>query len=206
MLVQGVWGYRVADFAAWRYRRTPLVVLHLAGAVLLGLAWLRPVFPLSAAAIILLGLYLGYAYFAAVYYASNSGRRSLNIGVNECLVGLGSFAGLFGAQWGESLAGRRGGMFAVCAVALLASLLVQVALASRGASPAAEPLPAAAVPAGAELLGKRPERAIISALLRSDGWTTAHRAGYNRRHRGGPAGAIRAWRTVRRSPAKTWMG
>ena len=33
MLVQGVWGYRVAAFAAWRYRRTPLVVLHLAGAV-----------------------------------------------------------------------------------------------------------------------------------------------------------------------------
>ena len=36
---------------------------------------------------------MGYAYFAAVYYASNSGRRSFNIGVNECLVGMGSFAG-----------------------------------------------------------------------------------------------------------------
>ena len=91
--------YRVA------YRRTPLVILHLAAAVLLGLAWLMPVFPISAAAIIVLGLYTGYAYFTAVYYASNSGRRSLNIGVNECLVGMGSFAGLFAAEWGELLAG-----------------------------------------------------------------------------------------------------
>jgi hypothetical protein len=130
MLVQGVWGYRVAAFTAWRYRRAPLVVLHLAGVVLLGLAWLKPVFPISVAAIIGLGLYTGSAYFAAVYYASNSGRRSLNIGVNECLVGMGSFAGLFAAQWGEVLLGQDGGMYAVCAIALLVSLLIQVAVAS----------------------------------------------------------------------------
>ena len=76
-----------------RYRRTPLVILHVAGAMLLGLAWLKPVFPVTAAVIVVLGLYTGCAYFFAVYYASNSGRRSLNIGVNECLVGMGSFAG-----------------------------------------------------------------------------------------------------------------
>ncbi|NLF69007.1 MAG: MFS transporter [Candidatus Anammoximicrobium sp.] len=139
MLLQGVWGHRVAAFAAWRYRRTPLVVLHLSGAILLGLAWLKPVFPMSAAVIIGLGLYTGYAYFAAVYYASNSGRRSLNIGVNECLVGLGSFAGLFAAQWGERLLGSHGGMYAVCGIALLASLLIQVVLASLRPPAAAEP-------------------------------------------------------------------
>ena len=130
MLVQGVWGYRVAAVAAWRYRRTPLVVLHLAGVVLLGLAWLKPVFPIVAAAIIVLGLYMGYAYFAAVYYASNSGRRPFNIGVNECLVGMGSFAGLFAAEWGEMLTGKGGGMYAMCAIGLLVSLLIQVVLAS----------------------------------------------------------------------------
>jgi hypothetical protein len=130
MLLQGVWGYRAARFAAWRYRRTPLVVLHLAGAILLGLVWLKPTFPVAAAAIVVLGLYLGYAFFAAVYYASNSGRRSFNIGVNECLVGMGSFAGLFAAQWGERLLGEDGGMYAVGAIALLASLLIQVALVS----------------------------------------------------------------------------
>lgn len=130
MLLQGIWGYRVADFAAWRYRRTPLVVLHLAGVILLGLVWLKPIFPVAAAVIVVLGLYMGYAYFAAVYYASNSGRRSFNIGVNECLVGMGSFAGLFAAEWGETLVGNEGGMYAICAVGLLVSLLIQVALAS----------------------------------------------------------------------------
>jgi len=110
--------------------------------MLLGLAGLKPVFPVSAAAIILLGLYLGYAYFAAVYYASKSGRWSLNIGVNECLLGMGSFAGLFAAQWGETVAGKAGGMYAVCAVALLTSLLIQVGLASsQRLSPEAAPHP-----------------------------------------------------------------
>jgi hypothetical protein len=130
MAVQGLWGHRVAAFVTWRYRRTPLVVLHLAGALLFALAWLKPVFPVTAAVIVVLGFYMGYAYFAAVYYASNSGRRSRNIGVNECLVGLGSFAGLFAAEWGETLLGRQGGMYAVCAVGLLVSLVVQMAVAS----------------------------------------------------------------------------
>jgi hypothetical protein len=138
MLVQGVWGYRVAVFVTWRYRRTPLVVLHLAGATLLGLAWLKPVFPLAAAAIIGLGLYMGYAYFAAVYYASNSGRRSFNIGVNECLVGMGSFVGLFAVQWTERLLGEEGGMYAVCVLGLLVSLLIQVTLASFANRPGSE--------------------------------------------------------------------
>jgi hypothetical protein len=136
MLVQGVWGYRVAAFTTWRYRRTPLVVLHLLGAALLALAWQKPVFAVAAAAIIVLGLYMGYAYFAAVYYASNSGRRSLNIGVNECLVGMGSFAGLFAVQWGESLMGKAGGMYAMCALGMLVSLLIQVVIASTAPSPA----------------------------------------------------------------------
>jgi hypothetical protein len=130
MLLQGVWGCRVAAIARWRYRRWPLVVLHLAGAAVFSLAWLKPLFPISAVVIIVLGLYMGYAYFSAVYYASNSGRRSLNIGVNECLVGMGSFSGLFAVQWGESLLGEDGGMYAVCAITLLVSLLLQVTLAT----------------------------------------------------------------------------
>lgn len=87
-------------------------------------------FPVVAAVIIVLGVYMGYAYFAAVYYASNSGRRSFNIGVNECLVGMGSFAGLFAVEWGEKWFGKDGGMYAVCAIGLLISLLIQVVLAS----------------------------------------------------------------------------
>jgi MFS family permease len=139
MAVQGFWGHRVAGFVAWRYRRTPLVVLHLAGVVLFCLAWLKPVFLVAAAVIVVLGLYMGYAYFAAVYYSSNSGHRSFNIGVNECLVGMGSFAGLFAVEWGETLLGKQGGMYAMGALGLLLSLLVQVILASRRLPETPEP-------------------------------------------------------------------
>lgn len=139
MLVQGLWGYRLAAFSTWPYRRRPLVVLHAAGMGLLGLAWWSPVFPLCAAVIVGLGLYMGFAYFSAVYYSSNSGRRSLNIGVNECLVGMGSFAGLFAAEWGKTLFGEEQGMFAVCGIALAVSLAIQVAIASLRPVEAAKP-------------------------------------------------------------------
>lgn len=130
MLVQGVSGYGVAFFGRWRYRRSPLVVLHLVGVFLFALLWLTPQFVVSAAAIVLLGLYSGFAYFSAVYYSSNSGRRSFNIGVNECLVGMGAFAGLFAAQQGEAWLGADHGMYVVCAVALVVSMLIQLALGS----------------------------------------------------------------------------
>ena len=130
MFVQALWGYRVARFGAWRYRRTSLSVSHLGGALILGAAWLWPTFWLSALAIGALGFYTGFAYFAAVYYASNSGRRSFNVGVNECLVGLGSFAGLFACEWWMKRSGNDAAMYAVCAGALLGSLALQLVLTS----------------------------------------------------------------------------
>jgi hypothetical protein len=147
MLVQGVWGYCLADLSRWRYRRTPLVVMHVVSAVLLGVAWLMPVFPVAAAVIVALGFYTGAAYFAGVYYASNSGRRSFNIGVNECLVGTGAFAGLFAAEWGETLIGGDCGIFVTCAIGLLASLAIQIAVASLRPAQVSEPV----VPALADL-------------------------------------------------------
>jgi len=144
MLVQAFWGYRVAGFGSWRYRRTPLVLMHTGGALVLSLAWLRPSFAVTALALTAAGFYTGFAYFMAVYYASNSGRRSFNVGVNECLVGLGSFAGLFVCQWWMKRLGSDEVMYLVCAAALMVSLLVQLLLASRprralSAEPAAAP-------------------------------------------------------------------
>ena len=68
------------------------------------------------------------------------GGWSFNIGVNECLVGMGSFAGLFAVEWGEMLMGKDGGMYAVCAISLLVSLLIQVILASLRPPEATEPV------------------------------------------------------------------
>jgi hypothetical protein len=147
MLVQGVWGLALYRFGRWRYRRTPIVVFHFAAALLLGLVAWRPTFAASSAGIVLLGLYTGFAYFSAVFYSSNSGRRSFNIGVNECLVGLGCIAGLFAAERWTAYTGSEAAMYLVGAVALLVSLLVQVLVASRppamaataAIQPAAEP-------------------------------------------------------------------
>ncbi|MBN2451143.1 MAG: MFS transporter [Lentisphaeria bacterium] len=135
MFLQGVWGYAVHRFGRWRYRRTPVAVVHGSAAALLWLLWLHPSFAVVAVGIVILGLYTGYAYFTAVFYCSNSGRRSFNIGVNECLVGLGSFAGLFVTEAWMKRTGSDAAMYAVCGTALLVSLLVQVALAGRPRTP-----------------------------------------------------------------------
>lgn len=117
----------------WRhllYRRTPLFLIHGGAAVLLMVMWRWPTLPVCFPGISLLGAYAGFIYFCSVYYSSNSGRRSLNIGVNEFLVGLGSFAGLFISEVVIQQTGNDASMYLVIAVALLISLAVQLAIAS----------------------------------------------------------------------------
>jgi MFS family permease len=129
MFVQGVFGLACVRLRHLLYRRTPLWLFQGGAAAVFVAAWLWPGLPALFAAASLLGVYAGFAYFCAVYYASNSGRRSFNIGVNECLVGLGSFAGLFLSERGVQLAGT-GGMYLVCAGALAVATVLQLALAS----------------------------------------------------------------------------
>jgi MFS family permease len=131
MLLQGVWGYYLGRFANWRYRRTPIMAFHLAAAVLLGLMAWHPSFTTSAVGVVLLGIYMGFAYFSVVYYSSNSGRRSFNIGVNECLVGVGGLSGLFITEKWMAYVGSDAAMYAVGAVMLLVSMCVQLLVASR---------------------------------------------------------------------------
>jgi MFS family permease len=121
MLVQGVSGLAMGWMRGWLYRPGPLVAIHLGAAVVLALMWLFPVYWVTAAGISALGLWGGFAYFCAVYYSSNAGHRSRNVGVNECLVGLGSVAGLFVCEW---FIGKTNGveiMYIVCAAALAVS-------------------------------------------------------------------------------------
>ena len=58
-------------------------------------SWRFPSYAVTAIGVSKMGLWAGFAYFCAVYYASNDGHRARNIGINEFLVGLGSFTGLF---------------------------------------------------------------------------------------------------------------
>ena len=89
------------------------------------LLWRFPSYTVTAVGISVLGLWGGFAYFCAVYYSSNSGHRARNIGINEFLVGLGSFASLFVCEWFINLTGSNAVMYAVCGGALLVSAAAQ---------------------------------------------------------------------------------
>lgn len=93
IMLQGLAGYAMHTQTRWLYRRTPLVLLQISAAIVFVVLAFVP-----TAGIIglpLVGLWCGYAYFQAVYYSSNAGRRAWNLGVNEFLVGFASLFGLF---------------------------------------------------------------------------------------------------------------
>jgi len=131
MAVQAAAGLAMIRWRHLLYRRTPLGLIHGGAAVLVLVMWRWPTLPVCFPGISLLGVYAGFVYFCSVYYASNSGRRSLNIGVNEFLVGLGSFAGLFISEWVMQRTANDANMYLAIAVALLISLAAQLAIASR---------------------------------------------------------------------------
>lgn len=131
MAVQAAVGLAMIRWRHLLYRRTPLWLIHGGAAVLVLIMWRWPTLPVCFLSISLLGAYAGFVYFCSVYYASNSGRRSLNIGVNEFLVGLGSFAGLFISEGVMKRTANDANMYLVIAVALLISLAAQLAIASR---------------------------------------------------------------------------
>ncbi len=133
MLMQGLVGLAMAKLPGALYRRMPLLIIHLAGAAICGCILLRPdSLTVTFIGVSLLGICSGAASFLSVYFCSNSGNRSMNIGVNEFLVGLGSFAGLFAAEWRMDAAGAQHALYQVFAAAMVASGLIQAALATMG--------------------------------------------------------------------------
>ena len=131
LALQAVGGLAMIRWRHLLYRRTPLGLAHGGAAAIALIMWLWPSLVVCFLGISLIGVYAGFVFFCCVYYASNSGRRSLNIGVNEFLVGLGSFAGLFICEWVMRRTSNDASMYLVIAVALLISLAVQLAIAGR---------------------------------------------------------------------------
>jgi hypothetical protein len=110
------------------YRRTPFFIIQGGGVLALCSMWVWPSYWVYFSMLCMLGIYAGFVYYCAVYYASNSGRRSFNTGINEALVGFGSIAGIvLGDAWM-----RHGGsptqMYLVCGGGLAASVAVQMAI------------------------------------------------------------------------------
>lgn len=133
MAVQAFLGLAMVRFRDILYRRTPFWIIQGIGALGFCIIWIWPSYPVCFVILLFLGVYAGFAYFCAVYYASNSGRRSFNIGVNEALVGLGSIAGMFFGEWWMRFSGSETGVYLVCSIGLLISVLAQVVIATFAA-------------------------------------------------------------------------
>lgn len=124
-MVQALAGMAMIKWRHALYRRFPFVITHVLAALLFLAVWLRPSLAVCFVTFSLLGIYFGFAYFCSVYYSSNSGNRVFNVGINEFLVGTASLAGLFASEWWMRFTADSGGMYAVCGLALLASVIIQ---------------------------------------------------------------------------------
>jgi len=132
MALQGLVGYGLCPLRNLLYRKPSLWVFQGGAGLLFLLIWIWPS-PVSCfIGISLLGIYTAFAYYTAVFYASNSGQRSFNIGVNECLVGLGSFAGLFAVERWMKHSGDVHAMYLIGGLALLISVGFQLGIAAWG--------------------------------------------------------------------------
>ncbi len=130
MAVAAFLGLAMFRFRDYLYRRTTFLLVQAIGIVALGAMWLWPTYWVCFSMLCVLGLYGGFVYYCAVYYASNSGRRSFNVGVNEALVGLGSLAGIIVCDSWMRRSHSTSGLYFVCAAGLAVSLVVQLAVAS----------------------------------------------------------------------------
>ena len=129
MAVAAVFGLAMFRFRDFLYRRTPFFFIQGGGVLALCAMWLWPSYWVCFLMLCLLGIYAGFVYYCAVYYASNSGRRSFNTGVNEALVGFGSIAGIVLGDGYMRLSGASTGMYLVCGSGLAVSIIAQMAVA-----------------------------------------------------------------------------
>jgi hypothetical protein len=128
MAVSAFFGLVMFRFRDFLYRRTPFFIIQGGGVAALCAMWIWPSYWVCFSMLCLLGIYAGFVYYCAVYYASNSGRRSFNTGVNEALVGFGSIAGIvLGDAWMRH-SGAPTDMYLVCAAGLATSITAQMTI------------------------------------------------------------------------------
>lgn len=128
MAVSAVVGLALSRFRDHLYRRTPFLLIQGGGCAALCAMWVWPTYWVCFSMLCVLGAYAGFVYYSAVYYASNSGRRSFNIGVNEALVGLGSIAGIMLGDGWMRHSGVTTELYLVCAAGLASSVIAQLTL------------------------------------------------------------------------------
>ena len=114
-------------FAGWRYRAAPLVGWQLAGAAAVLVIGFGAPLPVALPAAVLMGISLGHAYAASVYYSVHTDEnRGARAGIHEGLMGFAHF----GIPLMGGLAARASGWsVAPCAVAagvVVIALMIEV--------------------------------------------------------------------------------
>ncbi len=116
-------------FSGWRYRAGPLLwsQVPLIGTLAV-LPWIRnPAVILATAPLI--GMGLGTAYFASLFYSVDEpGRRGRYAGVHEMLLGLGSLALPILGGWAAEATGRLQAPYLFAAAVAIVSVVFQAAL------------------------------------------------------------------------------
>lgn len=130
MAVAAFFGLAMCRFRDTLYSRSSFFFIQCGGVAALCAMWVWPTYWVCFSMLCLLGVYAGFVYYCAVYYASNSGRRSFNIGINEALVGFGSVAGIVLGDGWMRRSGSATELYLVCAAGLAVSVIAQMAMAS----------------------------------------------------------------------------
>ena len=129
MAVMAVSALAMCKFRDSLYRRTPFFFIQAGAVAALCAMWFWPSYWVCFSMLCVLGIYAGFVFYCAIYYASNSGRRSFNNGINEALCGLGSIAGIvLGDAWMRHW-GSPTDMYLACAAGLAASVVAQMTIA-----------------------------------------------------------------------------
>ncbi|MBI5096034.1 MAG: MFS transporter [Candidatus Hydrogenedentes bacterium] len=116
----------------WHHRFSFLVAVQVAGAVAFAALGNITSYVLMAVCCVVVGLNLGFCFFAAVYYSlADPARKHQRLAVNEGAVGIGGFVGALGT----GLLADRYGMglpFAGAAVVIAAAVALEYALTCAG--------------------------------------------------------------------------
>jgi MFS family permease len=95
LALQAFTGFFMQFFKSLLYRKLSFILAGTISAIaMLAAGFFPDNLPVLFTSFSIFGMYTGFAFFCAVYYSSNYGRRSFNVGVNEFLVGLGGIAGV----------------------------------------------------------------------------------------------------------------
>ncbi len=133
LIIQAGAGWGMKWLRAILYRRTALWIVQAAGVAALGAIWMFPQYRSYVLGFAVVGVYCGFIFFCAVYYASNDfAHRSRNVGVNEFMVGAGSLIGIYVCELWLRFSADKAALYGACAVALAVLTVAQVIIATVG--------------------------------------------------------------------------